>query len=153
MSEIARIRWQLKAAYRGPAWHGPSLLENLTGVTAEIAAAHPIANAHSIWEIVLHVAAWETAAAQSIERGEGVFLEGTADWPPVTDTSEAEWKSALEQLDRAQTALIGAIEKLPDEKLDEKIPPRDFTFYVLLHGVVQHNLYHAGQIAMLKKAF
>jgi hypothetical protein len=151
MSEIRRIRQQLKAAYRGDAWHGPALMENLEGVTAAVAAAHPLAGAHSIWELVRHVAAWEIAAAQSIERNQYMFLEGAADWPPVEETSEAAWAAALVELDDAQKMLVDALAKLTDDQLDGIVPGRDFTFYILLHGVVQHSLYHAGQIGLLKK--
>ena len=152
MNELGRIRLGLKLAHRGPAWHGPSLVKTLNGVTARSAAAHPISGAHSIWEIVRHVTAWVAAATRIIERNEYAGLEGDEDWPRVNDISEAAWTAAIEDLDRAHRELRAAVEKLTVERLDEKIPGREYTWYILLHGVVEHDVYHAGQIAMLKKA-
>ena len=60
MKELERIKDQFQRAFNGQAWHGPSLLSLLAGVTAEQAAAHPVPGAHSIWELTLHIAAWES---------------------------------------------------------------------------------------------
>jgi len=152
MSEARRIRHQLKISYHGKAWHGPALKEVLEGVTAATAAARPIEDAHSIWQIVRHVAAWQTEAARVLEGKSYESLAGDADWPPVIDTSETAWTGALGELENAQKALTDATANLTDEQLDQKVPGRDFTLYILLTGVVHHNLYHAGQIAILKKA-
>ena len=152
MDESQRIRRQLKLAYHGPAWHGPALGRILEGVAEPAASAHPLPGAHSIREIVAHIAAWMRAAAQTIERNEYVFLQGEQDWPPARDAFEASWKALLQDLERAQEQLSAAIRALPEARLEETIPGREYTFYDLLHGVVQHNLYHAGQIALLKKA-
>jgi uncharacterized damage-inducible protein DinB len=152
MTETRGIRLLLKLAYRGQAWHGPSLLENLDGVTPGTAAQHPIAGAHSIWEIVRHVAAWMAEAGRVLDGKEYVSLEAAADWPPVTDTSESAWRSALAELEAAENALVEATRKLPDEDLEKLVPGKEFSYYVLLHGVLQHNLYHGGQIGLLRKA-
>lgn len=152
MSEARRIRHLLKLSYHGKAWHGPALREILEGMTAGIAAARPIEDAHSIWQIVRHIAAWETEAARVLEGKTYVTLAGDADWPPVVDTTEAAWVGALGELEHAQRALVDACAILPDEQLDQMVAGTEFSFYFLLHGVIQHNLYHAGQIALLKKA-
>ncbi len=152
MSEARRIRHQLKISYHGKAWHGPALKEVLEGVTAAIAAERPIEDAHSIWQIVRHIAAWQNETAQVLGGKPYESLAGDADWPPITDTSETAWTGALGELENAQKALTDAAANLTDEQLDQKVPGRDFTFYILLTGVVHHNLYHAGQIAILKKA-
>ena len=151
MNKSERIRHQLDLAFRGPIWHGPSLLENLDGVTAEIAAAHPIPAAHSIWETVNHTAAWIKAAHRMLERNQYISLQGEEDWPPVNDTSEITWKRAMADLNHTHQDLMTAIEKLTENRLDETIPGRDYTFYVLLHGLVDHNIYHTGQIGLLRK--
>jgi uncharacterized damage-inducible protein DinB len=151
MSEIQRIEDQLKRAFEGMAWHGPSLRELLADVTAEQAAAHPLAKVHSIWEIVLHVAAWEDAVRRRLE-GEPVKPSDEEDWPPVTDTSEAAWKNTLAILEHNHRQLRKTISLLSDSRLGEVIAPESASMYVTLHGIVQHDLYHAGQIALLKKA-
>ena len=152
MSEARRIRHQLQLTYRGKAWHGPSLLENLDGLTAEVASEHPLAGLHSIWEIVRHIAAWEKEAAQVLNGKDYVTLQGAEDWPPVTGSSEEAWRGALAELHAAHSALVEAVRKLTDEDLEKPVPGSEFSFYILLHGVVHHNLYHGGQIGLLRKA-
>jgi uncharacterized damage-inducible protein DinB len=151
MGEKQRIRGLLKVVYKGPAWHGPSLLENLQDVTAEMAAKHPIPGSHSIWEIVAHVSAWEAEAARVLGGKPYVTLEGEDDWPPVKDTSNEAWTAALAVLEAGHQALRTAMKEFPDEDLDQLVPGRDFPWYVLLHGMVHHSLYHSGQIGLLKK--
>src|SRR5215210_5476913 len=99
MSEVKRIQDQLRRSFEGPAWHGPSIKELVADVTAEQAAAKPLAKAHSIWEIVLHIAAWEEGALRRLE-GERAELSTEEDWPPVTERSEAAWREALEMMER-----------------------------------------------------
>ena|SRR5438270_8557616 len=151
IKEIERIVDQLQRACNGEAWHGPSLMESLQGVDAQTAAAKPLANAHSIWEIVNHVSAWEDAIRHRLA-GEVKQLEGPADWPPVADTSEAAWKITLDTFKRNHSDLVKAISTMPEHRLLAIVPGKKYDFYHLLHGAVQHELYHAGQIALLKKA-
>ena len=152
MSEIKRIRNQLTRAFRGEAWHGPSVLELLSDVTAGQAAAHPVAGAHSIWELVLHIRAWERIALGRIEQNMAVEATAEEDWPPVKETTEHAWKNALNTLKLTHEALRGVIDTLDESRLEEIVPGTQYSMYFLLHGVIQHDLYHAGQIALLKKA-
>jgi uncharacterized damage-inducible protein DinB len=151
MSEIKRISSQLRRAYEGEAWHGPSLKEVLNGVTAEQAAAKPVANAHSIWEIVLHIATWEDASRRRLG-GETYKPTPEQDWPPVTETDEPAWKQTLEALEKGHLGLREAVSALDDSKLKGIVAGEKYSVYFMLHGVIQHDLYHAGQIALLKKA-
>ncbi len=151
MSEVERIREQLRRAYEGPAWHGPSVKELLDGVTASKAAARPLASAHSIWEIVLHIAAWEEGARRRLA-GDRAQLSTEEDWPTLSGTSEAAWRVTLELLERNYRGLSDAISGLDEARLDEPILEGMSSVYVTLHGVIQHCLYHAGQLALLKRA-
>jgi uncharacterized damage-inducible protein DinB len=153
MSEAARIADQLHRAFNGDAWHGDSVFEILDGVNATQAAARPIKNAHSIWELVLHIAAWDGAALRRLG-GAAVELSDAENFPPVTGASETAWRAALAEVQRVHEKLIAAVAALPDSRLDQIVPGKKgahYTFYYMLHGVVQHELYHAGQIALLKK--
>ena len=153
MSEAARIADQLRRAFGGEAWHGDSLFEILDGVTAAQAAARPIARAHTIWELVLHIAAWDGAVLRRLG-GVAVDLSDGENFPAVTDASAAAWHKALAEVRRVHEKLVAAVGVLPDSRLDEIVPGKEevhYTFYYMLHGVVQHELYHAGQIALLKK--
>ena len=154
MSEARRIADQLRRAFEGQAWHGDSLMETLRGVTAERAAAKPIANLHSIWEIVLHIAFWEDVSRRRAE-GEVFSVELEDGWTTVTDSSEAAWQKTLEDLQRGNEAFRETILRLDEEQLRNKveIPGAEhvYNIYFMLHGVIQHDLYHTGQIALLKK--
>lgn len=150
MSEINRIVDQMDRAMNGEAWHGPHLEELLKDVSAQQATAHPIAGAHSIWELVNHLGAWNEILAQRAW-GKAVAVTPEQDWPPVTDTSTDGWKRGLEQMRASRARLRSAVEKLSDAQLDDIAPGKDHSIYVMLHGGIQHDLYHAGQIAVLKK--
>jgi uncharacterized damage-inducible protein DinB len=152
MSEKKRLNDQLKRAFEGKAWHGPSVSEVLAGVTAQQAAADPIAGAHSIWELALHIQTWERVGRRRIQEFVPIDVSDEEDWPAVTDTSEAAWTKTLEELHSNHQALRAAIRELDEAKLDEIVPGTTYSVYFLLHGVIQHDLYHGGQIALLKKA-
>jgi uncharacterized damage-inducible protein DinB len=154
MSETVRLADQIRRAFEGDAWHGDSMRELLHGVNAKVAAAHPIKNAHSIWELVLHVATWDDV---TVKRIAGTALEPSDEqnFPPVKDTSEAAWGKAIEQAKRAHNELVKAVAAFPDSRLQDQVPGKTesyHNFFYLFSGIVQHELYHAGQIALLKKA-
>ena len=152
MTETHRINSQLKRAYQGEAWHGPSLCELLNGVTAEQAAARPIPNTHTIWELVNHIIAWEQIAKRRLEGDPVKNPPNEMNFPPVSDTSETAWQATLQHLAESNQALRNAVKKIDDAKLEEIVPEAIYSNYAMLHGVIQHDLYHAGQIALLKKA-
>jgi uncharacterized damage-inducible protein DinB len=152
-TETDRIADQLRRAFYGDAWHGDSLFEILEGVTAAKASARPVKNAHSLWELVLHISAWDGAVRRRMA-GVALELSGDDNFPPVTDVSEAAWRKALAHLRRVHDELIEAVEKFPEVRLAEQVPGKrgaHYNFYYMLHGLAQHELYHAGQIALLKK--
>lgn len=153
MSETARIADQLRRAFYGGAWHGDSLFEILTGVTAVHAAARPIKNAHSIWELLLHISAWDAAVRRRMT-GVAVQLSDAENFPPVTDTSDAAWGKALEEVRRVHDELTAAVMHFPEADLMKPVPGKNgahYNFIYMLDGLAQHELYHAGQIALLKK--
>ncbi len=132
----------------GPAWHGSSLFELLTGVTAVQAAAKPIPGAHSIHEIVLHLTTWVELASGALHGRNIPEWPFPEDWPP---TEGSRWEQALESLKQATLQLAAYAERLTEERLEEFAPARNYTLGVLMFGVVQHAAYHGGQIALLRK--
>jgi uncharacterized damage-inducible protein DinB len=158
MTEIARIVDQLQREYDGDPWHGSPLDAILEGVDAARAAARPIPGAHSIWELVLHMIGWKNETARRLAGAVACMpLEG--DWPEVGEPTAARWQAALTRLQSAHDELITAVKALPESRLyeatnDTRSGPlgTGVSHYVLLHGIVQHDVYHAGQIALLKKA-
>ena len=154
MTETFRLADQIRRAFEGNAWHGDSVLELLVGVNAKTAAARPIKTAHSIWEILLHIAAWDDAVCRRMG-GAAVNLTDEQNFPPIKDTSEAAWSQAIEFAKQTHNELIKAVAAFPDSRLTEQVPGKAqkyYNFYYMFSGIVQHELYHAGQIALLKKA-
>jgi uncharacterized damage-inducible protein DinB len=152
MSEIPRVLDQMDRAFDGDAWHGPPLRPMLDGLTAEDASKHPVRGAHSIWELAHHLTTWNTVVRDEL-LGASAQVTPELDWPPVWEASEVQWRRAVQNLVEAHNHLRKTVEGLRDEQLDEKPSKRTANSrYVMLHGVVQHDLYHAGQIAILKKA-
>ncbi len=150
LPEAARIADQLRRAFDGSAWHGPSLMELLEDVDAATAAAKPFPNVHSIWELVLHIAAWDAAGCRRLS-GEKIQPTGNANFPIALSPAGPAWRMAIAQVKRTHDGLVKAVEALPESRLRERVPGKRYDFYFMLHGIVQHELYHAGQIAILKK--
>jgi uncharacterized damage-inducible protein DinB len=150
--ECERLETQLRLSFEGEAWHGPSVLESLAGVTAEAACRHPIAGAHSIWELLLHLAAGYRLVLRRLE-GDGRQLTAEEDWPSVPAPTEAGWQDAIRDLRELNVRIRHAVRGFDPERLDEPLvaePP--YTAYTQFIGLTQHDLYHAGQIAILKRA-
>lgn len=151
--ETVRIADQLRRAFGEEAWHGPPLRELLSGVTASQANERPLASAHTIWELVLHIDSYVSAAIEAAEGGVMPKIYQTPlDWRIVSNAGEASWSSTVAALFAGGDRLAAAIEQFPDERLTDVVPGREYHFYQLFHGVVQHSLFHGGQIAMLKRA-
>lgn len=150
-SEPFLLAEQLRRAFEGNAWHGPALLELLEDVDAATAAAKPLPGVHSIWELVLHITVWDGAACRRLA-GEKFQPTGVANFPIVPKPTDAAWQKAVGHAKRTHDALVKTVAGLPESRLRERVPGKKYDFYLMLHGVAQHELYHAGQIALLKKA-
>jgi len=151
MREVERIVDQLNRAIAGEAWHGPAVMEILQGITAQQAAAQASDGAHSIWEIVLHIEAWLRACRRRLA-GDRAQLTDAEDWPAVAEADGQAWERVKVSLEKAHDDLRSAILLLDDTKLDQPIIAGMSSVYVTIHGAIQHSLYHAGQIAILKKS-
>lgn len=150
MSQIDSIIDELQRIHDGDPWHGPSLRDVLKDVSAAQAAARSVSGAHSIWELVRHVTAWENVIRRRLE-GEAVEEPEVGDFPPVDDTGEAAWAEALALLDGEHARLIEVVSGLKDADLSKKVPGRDYDVRFQLGSTVRHFVYHTGQIALLKK--
>jgi len=150
-TESLRIADQLRRAFYGDAWHGPALMELLEDVDAAMASAKPLHDVHSIWELVLHIAAWDGAGIVRLG-GKVCQLTGTDNFPLVPKPTEAAWRKAVAETRRTHDKLVKTVAGLEDSRLRDRVPGKRYDFYHMLHGIAQHELYHAGQIAILKKA-
>jgi hypothetical protein len=149
-TEVERIARQLHRAFHGHAWHGPSVEEVLSGVTAPMASAASPGGVHTIWQITLHIGVWEQTALRWL-RGDLIHQSQVDAWPTIAEISEAAWHHTVANLCQSNQQLHDEILTLDDERLGQRVFLDSFTVYTLLHGVVQHDLYHAGQIALLKR--
>ncbi len=149
--ELARIDEQLRASFHGEAWHGPSVLEALDGVTADQAQQHPIASAHSIWELVLHLGGTYRLVLRRFA-GDATPLSADEDWPAVPPLTEANWRSAKEDLQELNAKLRQVVSSFDASRLDTPLATEPYSAYTQFIGITQHDLYHAGQIVLLKRA-
>lgn len=156
---LQRISDQLRRMHDGDAWHGPSITEALEGISAEQATRRPIADGHTIYELAFHMAAWTGEVLQRL-RGRAPQMPDEGDFPaPVTEISAAEWAEVKDRLAQRHRTLADAIATLDESRLGEFVsPPRDaplgtgVTYDAMLHGLIQHDAYHTGQVALLSKA-
>ncbi len=158
MSEILRIVDQLQRAHDGDPWHGSPIAVNLRGVAAAQAARKPPGGAHSIWELVLHATAWRNEVRRRLTKGHVWSEPIEGDWPPVGEPTEDRWRAALGALDESHARLITIVRSLPESRLFEPSADRrdpaagtGVNLYELLHGLAQHDAYHSGQIAVVKR--
>ena len=155
---LTRIADQLRRLHEGDAWHGPSLHEALDGVTAEMATKKVLASAHTIYALTHHVAAWANEVTHRL-RGRQPRLPDEGDFPlPVDGLTGVEWEQIKARLGTAHARLAEAVLAFDPARLHETVAPaRDaplgtgVTYYGMLHGLIQHDAYHAGQIVLLKR--
>jgi uncharacterized damage-inducible protein DinB len=154
-SIAAQLSNHIKRAIAGPMWHGAALDELLAHVSHEQAAARPIPGAHTIWEIVLHAAAWAEISLARVHGQRTADPAPDEDWPPVPEPGAdraGDWQAALERLRASYRALATDTRRLEPSAIDENVKGLEYTVSNLLHGVIEHATYHGGQIALLKRA-
>lgn len=161
MSDVQFLHEQLRKGYSDDPWHGSATADLLQDLTAEEAAAHPIPGAHSIWEIVLHMTGWLNEVRRRLGGREPDMPE-EGDWPEPGEFSEAAWQRDRSRLEASVAELLDALPALREEDLDRlggsiaeiRNPAlgTGVTHRAMVNGIVQHNAYHSGQIALLKKA-
>jgi uncharacterized damage-inducible protein DinB len=156
MSQMASVIKQLKETHAGDPWYGTSRMRLLAGLTARDAAAHPVPNGHSIWELVLHMTAWTKEATRRLG-GAKPAAPAEGDWPAVAAVSEDAWKKAQADLTQAHAELVDAARKQSSDDLDQR-EERDPALGTgvdrpgLIAGLAQHDAYHIGQIAVVRQA-
>lgn len=158
MSSGERLARLLDRGYREDPWHGPPTAELLADLDAKAATGRPFPRAHSIWEIVLHMTGWQDEVLRRLG-GATPCLPAEGDWPEVGEPSEARWQAARAALKASTERLQAAVAMLSAEALERRVGvARDrplgagVTLDDTVHGIVQHNAYHSGQIAILRRA-
>ena len=159
MNEGEFILKELQKGHAGDPWHGPSRASVLGDVSMDEAARRPGAEGHTIWELVLHMAAWTREVGRRIREGNPAE-PAVGDWPPMGAPSESRWEQAVHGLTTAHAEVADAIRTMRDGQLDERVgAERDapsgsgVTHREMLHGLAQHDAYHTGQCSILKRLY
>jgi len=158
MSETRFYAAQIENTQSGDPWYGPPITKVVEGLTSQQAAARPIANAHSIWEIILHMTSWVREVRRRLEQG-NPHEPDDGDWPEVPEPTEGNWWQALDELETAHGDLREQLLRTPETKMETMVGPvRDpaagtgVSYAAMMQGLLQHDAYHLGQVALLKKA-
>ena len=153
---VALLLRNLEQGYDHKSWHGPVLRGSLRGISAEQAAWRPDPSRHNVWELAVHCAYWKYAVLRRLRRGEEVRfpLKGSNWFPrPEGDASERAWKADLQILGEIHRDLRQTVASLADGDL-ETVPEGSKTPILdLVLGVTHHDIYHAGQIQLLKRLY
>jgi uncharacterized damage-inducible protein DinB len=158
VSTPAEFAAQVGKIAAGDPWYGDSIATITHGLSAREAALYPIAGAHSIWELVLHLTTWATEVRRRL--ADGVWREpADGDWPSLPAPTDGNWKRDLARLAVAHDDLRETIAAFPAARLSEHLGSErnrelgtGVTYSEMLHGILQHDAYHLGQISLLKRA-
>jgi uncharacterized damage-inducible protein DinB len=157
MSRIDDFIDQVRRILDGDPWFGDPILRVLEGITHDQAARRVLPQGHTIWELVLHLTSWTREVNRRLVQGD--WREpADGDWPVAPDPTAGNWRSAVARLEEAHRVLLTTLESFPASRLDEQLgTERDQglgtgqTFGQMLHGLLQHDAYHLGQIGILKR--
>ncbi|GAA4902094.1 DinB family protein [Mucilaginibacter defluvii] len=153
-----KLSQELEKILSGDAWYGPAVHETIDKISFEIAYERPGNGAHSIAEIVLHMLGWTIEVSERLNDKTATLPAG-GDWPDAGTPDEERWKTMVNDLKLANVNLIGLIEKFPESKWgeltnDDRNEPglgAGVNYEQLINGLIQHHVYHAGQIGILNR--
>jgi len=150
--EIKRIHKNISAIYDGTPWYGDNVLSYLSGISAEMAAIKPEKLNHSIAEIVCHMTAWRYFVIEKMNGNAAYEVWDTElNWRKIIALNEAEWQRIKDDLLKSQTELLHHIEQMTESMLTAPVDGRKYNFRLMLQGIAQHDIYHSGQISMIRK--
>ncbi|HZP22475.1 MAG TPA: DinB family protein [Terriglobales bacterium] len=150
MSQIDRMLTHYDQVMHGSAWHGDPVWQILEHISAEAAAARPLPHTHTIWEIVMHMTFWEGVVIERLHGRRAGLIE-EKNFPPMPAVSEENWSKTLDEFRASNDVFRHVLRKLDPAKLEELSAAGKRTYYDEVHGIIEHHVYHAGQIALLKK--
>jgi len=151
MSELKRILNHYDGVLNGDAWHGDAIWKVLGEIPAQTAAARPLPGTHTIWELVSHMMFWEGVVTKRLA-GLRTGVVDELNFPPMPAATEENWKTTLDEFRASNHTFREALAKLDPAKLEQLTAAGKRTYYDEAHGIIEHHVYHLGQIAMLKKA-
>lgn len=149
-TETRRIKEMLIQIYEGEAWHGPSIKNILENTSLDIAAQR-LSGSHNIIEMVRHMVIWREFVIARLDGDDAFDVIADENWTHVDELQAFAWFEAKEKLEKSQERLLTLLDQMPDSRLYETVANRPYDFYTLLHGILQHDVYHLGQIVLLRK--
>ena len=149
-SECKRLAMQLEYAFEGPAWHGPPIRKVLSGISTGN-MLNNYQDSHNIAELIEHMTAWRIFVIKKLQGDQEYDVSDAENFVSIREPNAARLEEAIKKLEDSQQELLRLIRALPDEKLLDIVPLRKYDFYVLIQGIIQHDLYHLGQIILLAK--
>lgn len=149
-SEVRRIRSLIKSCYTGPAWHGPAVMEVLDVVDFDI-IGNRINESNNIIELVNHMASWKLFIIKKLEGDADFDVVGPINFTKIDKPTKSDWEAAIKRLNEIHEELVEKLKFTEDSVLVEGVPGRSYNFFFLLTGIVNHDLYHLGQIKLLMK--
>jgi len=158
MPTVDRLLDSLRRAHDGTPWHGPSRADVLKDVTAAEAAWRPAPDAHTIWELVLHMRSWTREVLRRAE-GEVPADPVDGDFPAMPEPADAAaWAATLQSLDESHEALLAYVMAMNDERRAARVaartgedPQRTLTQREMIRSLAEHDVYHTGQLALMKR--
>jgi len=152
-SRIALLLELVDQAFNQHAWHGTTLLGSIRGLSVESAVWRPGAERHSIWELVLHTAYWKYIVRRRLTGDKTLsFPRKPSNWPAVPETvTSDQLKEDIYLLKNEHGLLRQTIECFPPSQLHRRARESKWTYAEHVHGIAAHDLYHAGQIQLIKK--
>jgi uncharacterized damage-inducible protein DinB len=150
--EILQTTEQLKDAYEGGPWFGKSIKEILSEIDEAIVFEKPNGQ-HSILELLWHMITWKEFTLSRLRNDNQIPIKyfEENDWRELDHSDKSLWKQGLQQFAKLHNELIEVIQPQEDELLSQRVGDRKYNFRKLLYGIVQHDIYHLGQIAYIKK--
>jgi len=157
MSINEKLISEINKVFSGQPWYGSPIYDILGQVTFETAYERPAKGGHTIAEIILHMLSWTEEIMDRLnEMPAGLPTSGN--WPDTGAPDEEKWKTWIEDLKLVTLNLTRVIEEFPQDKWheltnDERPEEPDTTYKEMVEGFIQHQIYHAGQIALLNRSF
>lgn len=147
MESIERISSLLTKTFEKTPWYGPSVTMSLENLTQE-EALQKLPGSHSVIELVNHMIAWRTFVTERLLGNDDFSVGEHENFPTSND-----WPATMQSLRTSQEKLLAALKITPEDKLGQLVPhpTYKYTFYTMLHGIIQHDIYHIGQINLIRK--
>jgi len=150
MKETKRIAKLFEDLYNGRPWVDVTIMDTLKNISAEQSAKKIIPERNSIWQIINHMIAWRENVLLRVQ-GNEMITPNNNYFTQLEIISETEWQKALERLVNSQEQWIHFLENFDESQFDKIYASNKMTYYEHIHGILQHDAYHLGQIVLLSK--